>query len=68
MVWAYFLHLYAHVIEDIPLVVTNPSAVHISHVVVHFRPAREDVAGEALFSVTWTIQDRNGQAGSIPGH
>lgn len=63
--WAHFLHLYAQVIEDIPLVVTDATAVHISHVVVHFSPTREDVGGEALFTVTWTSHDKNGQSGDI---
>lgn len=63
--WAHFLHLYAQVIEDIPLVVTDPTTVHISHVVVHVRWALKDVGGEALFAVTWTSHDKNGQSGDI---
>lgn len=66
--WPHFLHLYAEVIEDIPLVVTDTTATgpkHISHVVVHFEEVREDVGGEALFKLTWTVHDKNGQAGSI---
>jgi hypothetical protein len=63
--WPHFLHLYAQVVEDIPLVVTDAAAVHISHVVVHFGSAPEDVGGEVLFQVTWRIHDRNGQSGSV---
>jgi hypothetical protein len=76
--WPHFLHLYARVIEDIPLMVALPAVKkkakqetvdgapeHISRVVVHFRPARDKVAGERLFEVTWRIHDKNGQSGSI---
>jgi len=64
--WAHFLHLYAKVIEDIPLVVKDAAITkHISRVVLHFEEARKDVAGEVLFKVTWTIHDKNGQSGAI---
>jgi hypothetical protein len=52
--WVYFLHLYAMVVEDIPLVVSSPTAKerstsrkgdsgpkHISHVTVHVELAKE---------------------------
>jgi hypothetical protein len=66
--WTHFLHLYAKVIEDIPLVVTDTSATgpkHVSKVIVHIKEAPVDVEGEALFQVTWTIHDKNGQSGDI---
>jgi hypothetical protein len=69
--WAHFLHLYAKVVEDIPLVVSSPAvAKHITHVTVHFDQAREvltvnDGESEVLYRVTWAIHDKNGQAGSI---
>ncbi len=80
--WTHFLHLYTKVIGDIPLVVSVPTAKkkpkqstadsapkHISHVTVHYEPARETIkhAGgeEVLFKVTWTIHEKNGQPGSI---
>lgn len=66
--WTRFLHLYARVIEDIPLVVTDAGAngpQHISHVVVHLDEAPQKVGGEVLFKVTWTIHDKNGQSGEI---
>jgi|SRR5579864_6395233 len=43
---------------------TIPAAKHISKVVVRFDEAQQDVGGEALFRVTWTIHDKNGQSGS----
>jgi hypothetical protein len=66
--WPHFLYLYAKVIEDIPLVVVRkriPAAQHISQVVVRFDEANEPIGGEALFRVTWTVHDKNGQSGSI---
>ncbi len=66
--WPHFVHSYAKVIEDIPLVVRDTSAngpQNISHVVVHFDEAPQDVEGEALFRVTWTSHDKNGQSGKI---
>ncbi len=64
--WAFFLHLYAKVIEDIPLLVqdsvVNP-AQNISKVVVNVSEA--DLKTDMLFQVTWTIVDKNGQSGTI---
>ncbi len=69
--WAHFLHLYARVVEDIPLMVSSPVvAKHITHVTVHFDQARETIKHdngqeEVLFTVTWTTHDKNGQSGDI---
>jgi hypothetical protein len=66
--WPHFLHLYANVIEDIPLVVTDTTGTgpkHISHLVVHFEQAGQDAGGEVLFKVGWTTHDKNGQSGEI---
>jgi hypothetical protein len=69
--WAHFLHLYARVVEDIPLVVSSLAvAQHITHVTVHFNQARETIKHdngeeEVLFTVTWTTHDKNGQSGDI---
>ncbi len=68
---AHFLHLYAKVVEDIPLTVSSPAvAKHITHVTVHFNEARETIKldsgeEEVLFTVTWTTHDKNGQSGDI---
>jgi hypothetical protein len=62
--WPYFLHLYCRVIEDIPLVVKDTSAngpQNISQVVVHVDAANQDLEGETLFQVRWTLHDKNGQ-------
>jgi hypothetical protein len=64
--WPLFLHFYANVIEDIPLLVqdtvANP-AQNISKVVVNVREAV--LNADMLFQVTWTIYDKNGQSGTI---
>jgi len=63
--WTHFLHLYAKIVEDIPLEVTGNNAQHISKVVVHFEKAKKKLHGETLFKVTWAIHDKNGQHGVI---
>ena len=63
--WTHFLHLYAKIVEDIPLEVTGNTAQHISQVVVHFEKAKKKLHGETLFKVMWTIYDKNGQHGVI---
>ena len=79
--WTHFLYLYTKVIEDIPLVVsvptvkqtpkpgTNITQKHISHVTVHCKFAQETFkhadGEEVMFSVTWTVHDRNGKSGDI---
>lgn len=76
--WAHFLHLYARVIEDIPLVVSLPPAgkkvknfqspKHISRLEVRCDEALvKHGAGktEMLFTVAWTVHDKNGRSGEI---
>lgn len=50
-------------------VTTDSRPKHISHVTVHCESARETVkhhgGEEVLFKVTWTIHDKEGQAGDI---
>jgi hypothetical protein len=68
--WAHFLHLYAKVIEDIPLTVYVPSAgkkkkdkkgpsdsapKHISHVTVHFEQARDWLKDGGREEVLFTV-------------
>lgn len=63
--WTHFLHLYAQIVEDIPLEVTANNAQHISKVVVHFEKAKRKLNGETLYKVKWSIHDKNGQHGSM---
>jgi hypothetical protein len=63
--WTHFLHLYAKIVEDIPLEVTSNNAQHISKVVVHFEKAKKKLNGQTIYKVQWSIHDKNGQHGSI---
>src|ERR1700676_2242347 len=64
--WSHFFHLYAKIIEDCPLVVTAKNAgATIEMVTVHFELAKEQIEGEMLYKITWTVSDKNGQSGDI---
>ena len=74
---AHFLHLYAKVIEDIPLVVKRKqpkdgepdSSPNISRVVVRFEPAAKPLEymgrHDILYKVSWIIYDHNDKSGEI---
>ena len=63
--WTHFLNLYAKVIKDIPLEVTdwNASAKNTSKVVVSVREA--DLETDVLFAICWSVHDKNEQYGEI---
>jgi hypothetical protein len=61
--WVHFLHLYAKVIEDCPLVLKNGSR-NIERVTVNVDIADQVVGGEVCFRVVWTVGDKNGLSGS----
>jgi len=61
--WVYFLHLYAKVIEDCPLILTNDT-LNIQKVTVNVDFAEKIIAGEVCFRVMWTVVDKNGIVGS----
>jgi hypothetical protein len=65
--WVHFLHLYAKVVEDCPLVITGKAgkSADIANVTLHMRMAKQPVENEVLFEVTWTVLDKNGSAGEI---
>jgi hypothetical protein len=65
--WIHFVHLYAQVVEDCPLVISgrNNSASGIDSVTVHFQLANQSVGNEMPFKVTWRILDKNGLHGDI---
>jgi hypothetical protein len=65
--WVHFLHLYAKVVEDCPLVMTGKASKSssISNVTVHMQLANQPVRDEMLFKVTWTVLDKNGLSGDI---
>jgi hypothetical protein len=70
--WVHFLHLYARVIEDIPLVVKTSAQNEFANIVsitvrcelapqVYREHGRED----QFYKVAWIIQDKNGGSGEI---
>jgi hypothetical protein len=66
--WIHFVHLYAKIVEDCPLVMTakNKSAT-IASVTLKLdlaKPSKE-LEGEILFRVRWIIKDKNGLSGVI---
>ena len=63
--WTRFLQIYARVIEDIPLVVTDPSSKHVSQVTVQVLLANELKGGHRFFQVNWKIHGNDGRTGSI---
>lgn len=64
--WVRFLHLYARVVSDCPLVMTakNQSAT-ITHVTLSVEVANQIFENEVWFKVTWKISDKNGRSGSL---
>jgi hypothetical protein len=70
--WVHFLHLYAKVIEDIPLVVkTSPpnEFANITSLTVRCELAGNTVLGlregHQFYKVVWIIQDKDGECGEI---
>jgi len=64
--WVHFLHLYAQVVQDCPLVMTGKNqSSSIASVTLHVELARRPVEGDVFFKVTWTILDKNGLSGDI---
>jgi hypothetical protein len=66
--WIHFLHFYAKIVEDRPLVMTakNQSAT-IAGVTLKMElgKASEQDRGDIWFKVRWIIQDKNGLSGEI---
>ncbi|MFZ0520790.1 MAG: hypothetical protein WAL95_07190 [Candidatus Acidiferrales bacterium] len=65
--WVHFLHLYAKVVEDCPLVISPKAwkSASVASVTLHVEMANEPVEGETLFKVTWTVMNTNGLSGEI---
>jgi len=66
--WIHFVHLYAKIIEDCPLVMTakNRSATIVSVTLkMDLAKASKQDGGDIWFRVRWIIQDKNGLSGEI---
>lgn len=62
--WIHFVHLYAQIVEDCPLVMTAKSAT-IASVTLEMELAKRVEHGEVFFKVRWIIQDKVGRTGEI---
>jgi hypothetical protein len=66
--FAHFLHLYAKVIEDCPLVMnaknTTASVASVTIQVDFAKTSAED-GGDMLYKVNWIVSDKNGKSGNI---
>jgi hypothetical protein len=66
--FAHFLHLYAKVIEDCPLVMSaknTTASVDSVTIRVDFAKASPADGGEMLYKVNWIVSDKNGLSGNI---
>ncbi len=64
--WIHFLHLYAQIVQDSPLVMraTNTCA-SIESVTLSIELAKHPQHGHRLFKVGWFSRDKNGKTGEI---
>jgi hypothetical protein len=66
--WTHFLHLYARIVEDCPLVMTaNNGSAGITAVTLKMVLANAPTQDHMFFKVSWIIQDKNGMTGEIYG-
>lgn len=64
--WVYFLHFYANVISDCPLVIAaENAAAGIKSVTVKVELANHAMNDDMMFKVTWEVLDKNGLSGSL---
>ena len=68
--WSRFFHLYAQVIQDIPLRVKAPAAAeNISKLVVHCKTAPKTIKSvnreDVVYRIVWEIFDKTGESGSL---
>lgn len=64
--WIHFVHFYAQIVEDCPLVITSKNkAATISSVTLKMELAKKVLHGESWFKVSWIVRDRAGMEGEI---
>lgn len=64
--WIHFMHLYASVVADCPLVISEKNAAAgIESVTVSFELAKQSTGNEMPFKVGWKVLDKNGKTGEI---
>lgn len=66
--WIHFIHLYAKVAADSPLVISGKNAAAgFESVTVSFELAKQPIGDNMPFKVTWTVLDKSGRTGDIYG-
>ena len=66
--FAHFLHLYAKVIEDCPLVMNaKNTTASVASVTIRVDFAKQSATdgGDMLYKVNWIVSDKNGESGNI---
>ena len=65
--WTHFLHLYAKIVEDCPLVMASQNhSATVASVTLKMELANlQPVEGHAFFKVSWIVADKNGLSGVI---
>lgn len=64
--WVRFLHLYARVVADSPLIMTTKNqSVTITKVTLSVEVTDQVFENEIWFKVNWRIADKNGRSGSL---
>lgn len=64
--WIHFVHFYAQIVEDCPLVMTAKSAsTTIVSVTLQLELAKKIAHGDVFFQVRWIIRDKSGRSGEI---
>jgi hypothetical protein len=64
--WVHFLHLYARIVQDCPLVMAEKNkAASLATVTLHVELREAPIESDMWFKVTWTLSDRNGRSGEI---
>jgi len=61
--WVYFMHLYARIIRDCPLV-GDESYTIVKELVTNIEFAREIIHNEQCFRIVWQVTDIQGRSGS----
>jgi hypothetical protein len=64
--WPHFVHLYAKIVEDCPLVMSadNKTAT-IDKVTLRFELAKQPLEHEMFYKMTWEVLDKNGLTGDL---
>lgn len=64
--WTHFLHLYAKVIKDCPLVIRGDNNhLDIAKVTIRLEMADKIVDDQVFYKIIWNIEDRDGKSGEF---